>query len=380
MATQVLPPQPFVTAHDWDIGPRRVQKPGIYDYAYVVEDRAVGTDKAGLIWAVKQHGSLVKWVWTPASPEPVSLEQVDFLLPAYQKHRSRVANKSLLLAILAFVVLAVTAFFLPWRSAQVAVLAIPLFLFTEAIWSRRQAKVLTQSDAAAETSADRFKKWIKNRSFSGYSICLFACLFLSVILTILSQGLSVQLPGIVKIIGWQQQPSSLPYGGNAQIQVGYGVLNLFALSLITRVVEATITPRAVPLVFLPALIVGNICGLLLFPNSGLGGILGGTVGLTGFLLAAFFLDPGTFPSRFAHQLLRALIAVGLVGTLGAKLIEAEVINNGTLIGGLSTGMILGWLLLRKQALFRFDGTFRVFAILCSILGFISALFAFYKIL
>jgi hypothetical protein len=107
--------------------PPETRPPSVQDFAYLFNGQTVGTDKAGLIRMVQQHGAEVRWVWTPASPSAVTIDQVDFLLPAYKKHLDKIFNKQIVIGLLFLALFLLPSLFGSGReSFLAALLVVPL--------------------------------------------------------------------------------------------------------------------------------------------------------------------------------------------------------------------------------------------------------------
>jgi hypothetical protein len=221
------------------------------------------------------------------------------------------------------------------------------------IWFRHQAKLNLSADAASETSMALFNSWIKGRTLGVYSVCLFASITLITIATILSGDFFGHPPWLMRVTRWLSENKEITTSLLVITTARVALLNLGALWFLNKIIESTITPRVIPIVFLISAIVGNVVSVLLFPNSLAFAATGGTMGLVGLQLVAQLLGYGNYPPRLGRLLFRGVLIAGLTGTL-----SVEYINNGTLIGGLLAGMGLGYLLIGQGLLFRFESLFK----------------------
>lgn len=154
----------------------------------------------------------------------------------------------------------------------------------------------------------------------------------------------VKAAGLVKPAVWQGQIWRLFTATLMHANLSHFLMNSVALLHFARLVEHTVQRACVPLVFLLTSAVGSIFSVLLYPNSTSVGASGGLMGLLGFITIAAYFDRTTYPQTYFRQLIETIAAVGVFGLLGFAFID-----NAAHFGGLIGGLLLGWLLLRRQA-------------------------------
>ena len=152
------------------------------------------------------------------------------------------------------------------------------------------------------------------------------------------------------------------------------LLNALGLIYISSVVEQTIQRAFVPLLFLVSAVVGSLFSVLLSPQTTSIGASGGIMGLLGFIMIAAYLDRTKYPPGYFKRMMAVTLFFGSLPAFGFYFMD-----NAAHLGGLVTGLTLGWLCTRlkqvpiKGKLLRLASATGVVAVVS------TAVFAIYRI-
>lgn len=69
----------------------------------------------------------------------------------------------------------------------------------------------------------------------------------------------------------------------------------------------------------------------------------GLMGLLGFITIAAYFDKTRYPPRYFRQMIEAIVLVGVFGLVGFSFVD-----NAGHLGGLVSGLFLGWFFLKKN--------------------------------
>jgi len=329
--------------HKWDLLDAVPAKPVVWDYGYFINGQANGSTRERLIDLV-QRGTEVSFVWTPEAPEPVFPERVPFLLNGFRINLRRKARNAVLVGgglIVFGIVLAavVQEWSLVYRNFLSVIGAISLI---EGIWQYARSRQYSLEDAASDASTARFTAWIKKKSLSGYTVTLAACIVVVTAAQIFPDD-AIRAAGLVKPAFrngeiWRLFTATLMHANFTHFW-----LNILALLHFSRIIEQTVQRAYVPLVFVLTAPVGSLFSVLLYPNSTSVGASGGLMGLLGFITIAAYFVQSRYPPSYFRQMIEAIVLVGVFGLVGFSFVD-----NAGHLGGLVSGLFLGWFFLRKN--------------------------------
>lgn len=362
--------------HEWDLPNQAPAKSTIMDYGYIIKDKAVGCTPQELIETLVQRKKEITFVWTPETSKPVRPEQVLFLIESFR--RIEVKDARLYLGIGAAVLFAGLLGVVGDRDWDPVASNLCFLVGGTALaagnWKYWRARNYTQEDAVSDASDTRFTNWLKKRSVSGYTITIIASM---IVVTVL-QGLAVDgaaRAGLVKPAVWRGEfwrlfTASLMYQSFSYIYGGTLLLIHFS-----KVIEQAMQRAFVPLLFLVSAVVGNLFSVILQPHTTSEGSYGGIMGLLGFIVIAAYLDRTKFPPRYFKRMLAIAVALGAL-----SLIASNYIDSAANLGGLLTGVTLGWLSTKwKRA--PITGKLLRLGSVAGVLGVVAtAVFAIYRII
>ena len=327
----------------WDLLDAVPAKSVVWDYGYFINGQAYGASREKLIDLV-QRGIELSFVWTPETPEPVSPEEVPFLLDAFRSRSRKQARNAVLVGaglVTICIVLAVVLhkWSLVYRNFWSVIGAMSLI---EGIWLYSQSRQYNVEDAASDASTARFTAWIKKKNLSGYAFTLAACIVV-VSATQFFPDDPIKAAGLVKPAVrngeiWRLFTSTLMHANFTHFW-----LNFLALLHFSRIIEQTVHRAYVPLVFVLTAPVGSLFSVVLYPNSTSVGASGGLMGLLGFITIAAYFDKTRYPPRYFRQMIEAIVLVGVFGLVGFSFVD-----NAGHLGGLVSGLFLGWFFLKKN--------------------------------
>ena len=312
------------------------------DYGYVLQGRIFGVTRDQLIEIFRQNPGIT-YVWTPATTEPVSPFTLPFLLEiSRQNLRKQARNASLLGVALVLFAFLIAIIFHNWsllyRNLFFVLGAVAI---TEGIWRYARLRRYTSEEAASDVSTARFTNWIEKKPISGYTFTIAGCIVVVAIAQAVS-NFSIEAAGLVKPAVRNGQLWRLFTAMLMHASFMHFWMNFFALLTLAKIVERTVQRACVPLLFLLTGALGNIFSVLLYPNVTSVGASGGLMGLLGFITVAARLDRSKYPPRYFKFLIQAIISIGLLGLFGFAFID-----NGSHLGGLVGGLLIGWLFFRR---------------------------------
>lgn len=290
-------------------------------------------------------GAELDLVWTPETPVPVPPERVPFLMEEFRR-QARKGARNAILSGAAFVALVIVLacgtheWTLLYRSFFAVIGAA---LVIEGIWQYWRARHYSEDDAAADAGSARFTAWIKKQKLSSYTAALVACIVLVGVVQSFGEHF-IDATGLVKPAVWQGEVWRLFTATLMHADLTHFWMNSVALLHFARIAESTVQRACVPLVFLITAPIGSVFSVVLYPHTTSIGASGGLMGLLGFITAAAYFHRATYPHKYFRQLIEGILSVGLFGLLGFAFID-----NAAHLGGLVGGLLLGWLVLRKQS-------------------------------
>ena len=120
------------------------------------------------------------------------------------------------------------------------------------------------------------------------------------------------------------------------------IMNISALMILGKLVEVLCDYAYLTIVFLASTVAGSLASLMTLNEFGVSvGCSGGLMGLIGFLAVLGFKRKETLPRFFLRSMVFTIALVAVYGIIGY-----QVIDNAGHFGGLSTGAILGLVLIR----------------------------------
>ena len=229
----------------------------------------------------------------------------------------------------------------------------------QALESYRDLRSFTPGDMLYQGPAARYEVWLRRKKLVATWVlvacvlCVAACQA-KIDRTVWTWGTSVEAAGLVKPLprgqSWRLLTCALLHGGILHLAV-----NLFALGVLGRWVEAHSRRVFLPSIFLATALVGSVASLTLAPHVKYSvGASGGLMGLIGFLTVMGHRRRHVLPDGFLRMM---LVNIGMVFLLG--LMARQVVDNACHFGGLVGGLALGLIIFRKP-LSKFPGPLAVF--------------------
>lgn len=336
----VVDPPDLRPQHEWDVVTGWIpDKPAGVDYGFVVKGQTISSTPKELLEAVVQRRGEISFVWTPETPQPVRPEQVPFLTEAFRRLEV-VQARTFMLFGAAMLVLGVGLALVyegsssPTRDLLTILGGLGLAAGNWRYWRTRK---YTQNDAITEASDTRFRAWIHERSVSGYTITILA----SIIVVTTIQGIAVNadaLAGLVKPAVWNREVWRLFTAPLMHASLYHLVVVAYVFVWLAKIVEQALQRAFVPLLFFLSAAVGSLASVVLSTDTSSMGASGGIMGLLGFIVVAAYRERTKFPPQFFKRMLTIMVCLTSLGFFGLPFID-----NAAHLGGLATGLVLGWL-------------------------------------
>lgn len=250
-------------------------------------------------------------------------------------------------------------------------------------WGLYQARIKTPQRLQENSQQNRYLAWVKNSDAPGTKILVAGISLVAIVQAIIffipPIESSIITAGIVKPAVWQGEVWRLLTGTLLHGNLIHFMFNIFALLVLSKLIEIIAHRVYVPLVFLVSALSGSLFSLFLLPDLPSVGASGGIMGLLGFLFILGRKHHHLFPVAYQQMLAKATIYTFLAG-----LLAHQVIDNPAHLGGFLAGTILGWVLIPHR---KFTIPLKQVPSEIKTLGFISAviiaiafLFTIYKML
>ncbi|MEM8719258.1 MAG: rhomboid family intramembrane serine protease [Cyanobacteria bacterium P01_G01_bin.39] len=226
-------------------------------------------------------------------------------------------------------------------------MAIALIPTMEHGWGLYQSRIKTSQRLQENSQRNRYTAWVKNSDApltKKLVVCIsFIAVVQAIIFFIPQINSSIETAGIVKPAIWQGEVWRLLTGTLLHGNLLHFVFNIFALFVLSKLIEVTIHRIYVPFIFLISALFGSLFSLFLIPDLPSVGASGGIMGLLGFLFILGRKHKHLFPITYQQMLAKATIYTFLAG-----LLAHEVIDNPAHLGGFLAGAFLGWQLIPHQ--------------------------------
>jgi membrane associated rhomboid family serine protease len=287
----------------------------------------------------------VPGVFLPGSPSPVRPESAPELLPEYRRVLVRHALRGVVI-LGALTCGAAVWTSLYWEEEGIRTLPGLLTVFFTAFLLLS----LHGLHAARRVQADGFPRarlarrhwtWVRAQP-AVFTWTLVVTLAIVALLTIDTDA-AVRGAGLVKPAVWEGEVWRMLTGPMLHGGINHAWMNLSALLVLGRMLEAHTSRFHLPLAFLAAVVGGSVLSLLLSPRPSVGAS-GGVMGLVGFLWMLSHLRPAELPDDFGGRMKYVVGATAVLGIVGL-----EFIDNWAHLGGLLAGAGMGRLLLRGRA-------------------------------
>lgn len=362
--------------HEWEPTGWVPDKSKIMDYGYVTKGQAIGCIPEELIETLVRRKPEIDFVWTPQTAGPVRPEQVPFLIEAFRRIEARQARTLIWWGAGALLVSLLVAGGARDNDtlSRNTYLIIGAIMLSTGNWKYWRSRSYTQEDAISDASVARFETWIKKRRLNSYTIATIASIVGVGAFQVLV-GDSIAAAGLVKPAVWRGEVWRLFTATLMHVGFYHLLLNAAGFIYISSVVEQTIQRAFVPLLFLVSAVVGSLFSVLLSPETTSIGASGGIMGLLGFIVIAAYLDRTKYPPEYFKRMMAVTLFFGSLPAVGFNFMD-----NATHLGGLVTGLTLGWLCTRlkqvpiKGKLLRLASATGVVAVVS------TAVFAIYRII
>lgn len=359
-------------------------------YGYCTGEKLVTCSRSSLIENIKSDcKKLINLVWTPETNYLVASEEISWLndaLHAREKRHFKQALQGDLINCLTWGGLLYLNLNESSAVKQISLfnwIAISIIPAIEHGWGLYQSRIKTPQHLKQNSQQNRYAAWVK-KSPAPWTRMLVTCVSLVAIVQVIVFFIpqitsSIKTAGIIKPAIWEGEIWRLLTGTLLHGNIIHFMFNIFALLVLSKLIEVVIHRLYIPLVFLIAALSGSLFSLLLIPDIPSVGASGGIMGLLGFLLILNSKHKHLFPVTQQQMLAKATIYTFLAG-----LLAYEVIDNPAHLGGLLAGIFLGWQLIPHH---EYTIPMKQVPRLVKIMGTISAaiiaiatLFAIYKML
>jgi membrane associated rhomboid family serine protease len=268
-------------------------------------------------------------------------EDVPGLLNEYRREAVRAARRSALwtglfaAASVGFLALAMVEWDVGVRSLPGLMAVFGLAYLGLALHGVRVAGRVQPNVFVRARQARRHWEWAREQP--GYFTWALA-VPLGVVFLLTAGDDAIPRAALVKPAVWEGEVWRMLTGPMLHAGLYHVWMNLSALLVLGRIVEAHTTRFHLAAVFLYSVVAGSVLSVLLSPRTSVGAS-GGVMGLVGFLWMMARLRPRQLPDDFGERMSYAIGATALLGVLGF-----EFIDNWAHLGGLLAGMGMGWLL------------------------------------
>ncbi|WP_420128348.1 rhomboid family intramembrane serine protease [Longimicrobium sp.] len=320
-------------------------------HGYLAEGRVETCERAELVSRLAKYPA-TEGVYVPGTVGLSRPENVPGLLDEYRRESVRVARRS---ALWTGLFAAAGVGVLEWAMARwnTGVRSLPGLMAAFSLAYLGLA--LHGVRAAARVRADVFiharqarRHWEWARDQPGYFTWALAVpLCIVYLFTMMDEAIpraALVKPAVWDGEAWRMLTGPMLHGGLYHVW-----MNVAALLVLGRMVEAHTTRFHLAAVFLCPVVGGSALSVLLSPRTSVGAS-GGVMRLIGFLWMMARLRPRQLPDDFGGRMNYAIGATALLGVLGF-----EFIDNWAHLGGLLAGAGIGWLLLRDGPWERREG-------------------------
>ncbi|HEY0017163.1 MAG TPA: rhomboid family intramembrane serine protease [Longimicrobium sp.] len=343
-------------------------------HGYLVEGRVEPCERGELAAHLAKH-PWTEGVYVPGATGLARPEDVPGLLDEHRREAVRMARRSALwtglfaAAAVGFLVWAMVGWDLGVRSVPGLMAVFGLAYLGLALHGVRAAARIRPDVFVQARQARRHWEWAKGQP--GYfTWTLAGSLCVVFLFTMMDEA--IPRAALVKQAVWDGEAWRMLTGPMLHGGLYHVWMNVSALLVLGRIMEAHTTRHHVAAVFLCSVIGGSALSVLLSPRTSVGAS-GGVMGLVGFLWMMARLRPRQLPDDFGGRMNYAIGATALLGVIGF-----EFIDNWAHLGGLLAGAGAGWLLLRDGPWERRDGwlaavagTVSLVILLCAMFGAIA---------
>lgn len=298
-----------------------------------------------------RSGTLPALVWTPETPTLVPPEEVPALFREIRERVVRGARSAVGLPVMIFVLVLASALGAPGGlgldSPAVLYVAFVGAWAGFALWRLHRARALTPRALREDMEEARHSGWLRKQPARGtltVAVMLgvvgaaqlygsFSYGYENAIYAAAVDGRRIFLHGE----WWRLGTGTLLHGN----PLHFGV-NVFALWVLGRMLEAHAHRTLLPLVFVVAALTGSVCSAWFSPIPSVGAS-GGIMGIIGFLTVLAWRRRAVLPPGMLKMLFVDIALIGAIGLVGARFID-----NAGHLGGLLGGALLGLALVPRR--------------------------------
>lgn len=347
-----LPPLP-----PWENADAFPERPAASDYGYLSGEKFINCSQEELVRKCSRlqlaEVQLVGW---PGASRLVTVFEVPFLFDSIikkmrWKQYMAMASGTLVSLFLGSLYLGARRSSDPSAESGSAILNILLMLLfvfgaTPIYRAFRQLQLIrtwTPAVLPRYAASARYSAWISSRP-------LFATWFIMscVVGVYLCQSLlpledPIAAAGLVKDAIWRGEIWRLVTGPLLHGNILHIAINGMALIGLGRLTESFASRAHMSVAFLASCLGGSLMSLLLLPGTTSVGASGGLMGLIGFMGVLGLRRRDLLPPGFAKSIGINILLMAIIG-----IIAREVIDNAAHLGGLVSGVLCGFVLIKKE--------------------------------
>jgi membrane associated rhomboid family serine protease len=340
-------------------------------HGYMVDGRVETCGRDEMLRHLVKH-PWTEGVYVPGTAGFARPEDVPGLLDEYRREAVRHARRDALrvgvfaAASVGFLAWAVLDWGIPARSLPGLMAVFGVSYLALALHGIHAARRVDLNVFVRARQARRHWEWSKEQPAT-FTWVLAVALGIVFLLTL--GDAAVPRAALVKPAVWEGEAWRLLTGPMLHGGFYHVWMNVSALLVLGRMVEAHTTRNHLAAVFLYSVLGGSVLSLLLSTRTSVGAS-GGVMGLVGFLWMMARLRPRQLPDDFGERMNYAIGATALLGLVGF-----EFIDNWAHLGGLLAGAGMGWLMLRDGPWERRDGwsvavggTLSLVILICAMFG------------